>query len=358
MIARHRSPSAKSWAAMARTATIWAATIWAASLAACAPRAMAPGPPVEAARLEANEIVAPDGARLPLRAWLPEGEPRAVILGLHGMNDYSNAFDEPGQYWRARGIATYAYDQRGFGGTVSRGFWPGESALVEDLGVAVALVRARHPGKALYLVGESMGGGVGLAALGGASPPAIDGAILVAPAIWGRASMGLPERMALWLAARIAPSMILTGRGLKIAPSDNEEMLRRLARDPLVIKGARIDAIWGLVNLMDAALESAARLKTPALVLYGERDEIIPREATRILLERLPPDGKARVAIYPSGYHMLTRDLQANIVLDDIAAWIARRGAGEDAALPSGADARGRNALAPPAPHPVGRERS
>src|SRR3546814_4230142 len=41
---------------------------------------------------------------------------RAVILGLNGFNDYSNAFSEPAAYWATQGIITYAYDQRGFGG--------------------------------------------------------------------------------------------------------------------------------------------------------------------------------------------------------------------------------------------------
>ena len=40
---------------------------------------------------------ADDGTRLPLRSWLPDGPPKAVILALHGFNDYSNAFDDAGR---------------------------------------------------------------------------------------------------------------------------------------------------------------------------------------------------------------------------------------------------------------------
>ena len=50
---------------------------------------------------------------------------RAVILALHGFNDYSNAFEGPGEVWAGHGIATYAYDQRGFGAAPERGLWPG-----------------------------------------------------------------------------------------------------------------------------------------------------------------------------------------------------------------------------------------
>src|SRR6266487_195279 len=34
-------------------------------------------------------FIAPDGAQLPLRKWLPKGQPKAVVLALHGFGDYS-----------------------------------------------------------------------------------------------------------------------------------------------------------------------------------------------------------------------------------------------------------------------------
>src|SRR6266478_3082002 len=40
-------------------------------------------------------FIADDGARLPLRRWLPPGGVEAVILALHGFGDYSHAFAMP-----------------------------------------------------------------------------------------------------------------------------------------------------------------------------------------------------------------------------------------------------------------------
>src|SRR5207302_1302111 len=117
---------------------------------------------------------------------------------------------------------------------------------------------------------------------------------------------------------------------------DNIEMLRRFSRDPLVIKATRVDAIYGLVDLMDAALASAPKLDLPLLYLYGEHDEIVPEAPTRRMIATLPAAtaGSRRVAWYANGYHMLMRDLDAAVVVGDIASWIAERGA----PLPSGAD--------------------
>jgi len=306
---------------------------------ACAPVVVAPGPAVRAPELGGDAFIASDGAVLPMRAWMPNEErPAAVIVAVHGFNDYSNFFDAPGSYFADRGIASYAYDQRGFGAAPHPGRWAGHDAMAGDLRAVLEAVRARHAGVPLCLLGMSMGGAVVMVAMTGENPPVVDGAILVAPAVWGQATMPWYQRAGLSVAARTVPWLRLSGRGLGRVPSDNREMLKALGRDPLVIKETRVDAIHGLVGLMDAALEAAARFDDHALILYGTRDEIIPRDPTELMLSRLPgvPPQRRRIAVYDTGYHMLLRDLQAETVWRDIAAWIAD----PSEPLPSGAGPR------------------
>ncbi len=189
---------------------------------------------------------------------------KAIILALHGFNDYSNAFEGPGEAWAKRGIATYAYDQRGFGAAPERGFWPGRAALAADAATASQILRRLYPGVPLYLLGDSMGGAVAVVAMtgeSGAPIPDVDGVILTAPAVWGRATMDLAPKTALWIGVRLMPGLTLSGRSLHILASDNIPMLRALGHDPLVIKETRVDTIWGLVNLMDAALDLAPALR-------------------------------------------------------------------------------------------------
>ena len=292
--------------------------------AGCAPRVQGPGPFVAPPGIDGDRFIAADGTALPLRRWLPKAEPlRAVIVALHGFNDYGKFFETPGTFLADRGIASYAYDQRGFGATARPGLWPGVKALTDDLKAVARQVRTRHPGLPLYLLGASMGGAVIMVSETGDDPPAADGVILSAPAVWGRSTMPAYQRGALWLAARLVPWLKLSGRGLRRRASDNVAMLRALGRDPLVIKETRIDALWGLTNLMDAALDAASRFDAKALILLGANDEIIPAEPNQRMIARLPPSPRRRMVRYPSGFHMLLRDLKAEIVWRDIAAWIA-----------------------------------
>ena len=313
---------------------------------ACAPTTLPPGPGPSEPQLREDSLIMGDGFALPLRRWLPpEGtETRAVLLALHGFNDYSRAFESPGEAWAARGIATYAYDQRGFGESPHAGLWAGHERMAADLAEARAAVGRRHPGLPVYLLGDSMGAAVVLVALTGAAPPAeVSGAVLVAPAVWGRKTMPVHQRVALWIAARVMPWARFSGGGLGIQASDNIEMLRALGRDPLVIKRTRVDAIDGLTDLMSAALEAAPRFESRALLLYGEKDEIVPREPVFDFWRGLPESAAARQrqALYAEGWHMLLRDLQAETVIEDVAAWILRPGG----ALPSGADEHASAAL-------------
>lgn len=283
--------------------------------------------------LSPAHAVMADGYHLPLSVWLPSGEPQGIVLGLHGFNDYRAAFSAPAEFLAANNIMTYAYDQRGFGETAQRGLWPGPDVLQQDARTMVQLLCARYPEKPLFLLGESMGGAVVMDMIQNAETACLKGVILVAPAVWGWQTMPLWQRSALWLAAHTAPGQTLTGEGLELTPSDNIEMLRALGRDPLVIKETRIDAVFGLTNLMESALHSSQQLILPALILYGEHDDIIPSNSMCEMLQGLPgpPAGRWRMVLYPAGYHMLTRDLQAAVVLQDMVSWMQN----QTAPLPS-----------------------
>jgi hypothetical protein len=113
-------------------------------------------------------------------------------------------------------------------------------------------------------------------------------------------------------------------------------MLRGLNADPLFIKKTRIDAVEGLAELMDTGLAASAKQKLPVLYLYGGRDEIIPPKASELAMERLlAHDPLGRGAFYDDSWHMMTRDLEGETVLADIAAFLDH----PTAPLPSGADA-------------------
>jgi alpha-beta hydrolase superfamily lysophospholipase len=307
---------------------------------ACAPTlqsARHPDPDFAGPHLEADVFVSFDGTRLGLTRWdaLGAAPPWAVIVGVHGMNDYANAFHLAAPWWAARGVTTLAYDQRGFGRSAPRGLWAPDALRVEDLRTLVALARAQWPHAVIAVAGESLGGAVAMQAFASDRPPAADRLILLAPAVWGWSDQPLSYRMALWIAARLAPAKVFTPPAFvtnRIWASDNHEELYAMGRDPLMIWGARTDALYGLVDTMQRAQAAAARQgAAPTLYMYGAHDEIIPKAATLAAVRRLPP--AVRTAFYADGWHLLLRDLHANLVWADALAFLRDPAA----PLPSGA---------------------
>ncbi|MGH7117956.1 MAG: alpha/beta fold hydrolase [Acetobacteraceae bacterium] len=311
------------------------------SLSACAAR-LAPAGPAEIVPAMGREaFVMPDGVRLPYRAWLPSGKLRAVMLALHGFNDSRDAFALSAPLFALAGMAVFSPDQRGFGATPERGFWPGTKALVDDARTMAELLHRRYPSVPLYLLGESMGGAVLMLLATSPDPPPAAGYILAAPAVWGRADMNVLYRTALWFAWETVPGLRVFGAGL-VKASSNRVALEALGRDPLTIHETRVDVIHGLVDLMSRALAAASRFAAPALVLYGKHDELVPKPAMAAMWRAIPKGAPVRFAYYADGYHLLLRDLDRGLPIGDIIAWIRSPAA----PLPSGAGRAARAWLA------------
>ncbi len=305
-------------------------------LNSCSPYLREPGQTIRTPQLTEKEFFTADGEILALKTWRSEDNPpKAIIIALHGFNDYSNFFKAPGTFFAKQGILSYAYDQRGFGASKYPGSWSGAKAMTNDLRTFIGLVKDRHPLIPLYLLGESMGGALIIVAATEAPTLNVNGVILSAPAVWGRITMPWYQRIALQIGVHIMPSVKITGEKLNLKPSDNIKMLQALGRDPLIIQKTRVDAVFGLVNLMDKALKRTPHFTETALILYGEKDDIIPSESIQLMLSRLNHTKKRyRLALYKNGYHMLLRDLKARIPWNDIVYWIQNN----DQPLKSGSD--------------------
>jgi alpha-beta hydrolase superfamily lysophospholipase len=173
-----------------------------------------------------------------------------------------------------------------------------------------------------------MGGAIAILAAERAPP--VDRYVLLAPAVWSRAQMNALMRGGLWLAGRTMPAMSVGGGVGGVVASDNDAALRRLARDPLVLRRSRVDAALGLVDLMDRAAPAlpscclgTGGARVPVLLLYGAQDSVVPPRPTRAALRAIPPEAPIRIAVYAEGFHLLLAGNDRAAVVGDVLAFVA-----------------------------------
>lgn len=276
-----------------------------------------------------SEIALSSGHTLPLRTWHPTQPTQMVVVGIHGFNDYSGAFQALADHLvEAHQATIYAYDQQSFGANPNRGLWPGKQVLVDNLIEVVQHIRAQHPSLPVVLVGESMGGALVHMALAQAGPTVADKVLLLAPAVWGLNHMpGFMstsiQHLNIW-----APNLQLShfgARSLGIRPSDDPQVIRQINTDPLFNQRTAVNSLYGVATLMEDAFRTPLQSTVPTLVMYGLQDKIIPPRAVCRWLRHqatIAPHTATQFYIYPQGWHMLTRQTQATAVLDDIQQWL------------------------------------
>jgi acylglycerol lipase len=281
-----------------------------------------PRPRTQTPKRVDDTLITGDGVRLPLASWLPESPPRAVMLGLHGYGDYRQAFGSVGPWFAAHDVAFFAYDQRGFGETASRGVWPGGDNLIRDLADAVTMLRGEHGGLPLFVLGESMGGSVALGGLGRGQVTGVDALILAAPGARGDVPMGQLHDLALRLGALALPWLAMELRRGGQPWFDPDEAAR-LADDPLILRDLRVGTYDGLVELATLASEPPEADLPPTLLLYGGLDRTIPRRAIDDLVLTLGDKDQVTLRVYPEAHHLLLHENHAADVCADCFAWLA-----------------------------------
>ena len=201
-----------------------------------------PAPPAELGDL--------DGLAYSL--WLPEGDPWAGVVVLHGARSCKESHHDYARAARSAGLSAVCFDQRGHGETGGR-----LDARVLDDVAAIATLLGDVP---LALRGSSMGGYLAILAAAGVGARAI-------VAICAASSDGL------W-------------RGLRSGeldfPADVPSLEAFLAEHPL-----------------DMTVE---RLAIPLLLLHADGDEQVPAAPARERARR-SPDPRTELVIVPGGHH-------------------------------------------------------
>jgi alpha-beta hydrolase superfamily lysophospholipase len=266
--------------------------------------------------IEVTTIQGKDGVELHLRKW-PSPEPRRTLLLVHGAFEHAGRFAHVAEFFAARGYEVYAYDQRGHGDSGGIRIDVDDfTRYVDDLERVLRTVqRADRP---LVVYSQSMGSLIAVL-YASSTRPQPSAYVLAAVALDAVAPAA--QKVAARVLSRVAPGFRMTAPVKEEQLSRDPAVGRAYSADPLVDRRATVR--WGarLLDAMEGAREGLERIDTPALVIHGTDDQLVPPAASAPLAAVPAVERK----LFPGLRHELHNEPEKEEVLGFVASWLDQR---------------------------------
>lgn len=283
--------------------------------------------------------------------WRPVGEIKSVVQIAHGVAEHIERYEAFAAFLCENGIAVFANDHLGHGKSVNDETelgWFGESngwhVVVGDMKKLHDIIRGKHPGKPVFLLGHSMGSFLARTYIT-LHPDDFHGVILSGtgqqPALICRAGgfMAAQEirkhdsKYRSPLLNKMAFGSYLSKIEKPATPNDwlsrDAELVARYTADPLcgyvATAGLMRDMMQGLLFIQKKENLSKMRKLLPVLFLSGAED---PVGAWSKGVEQAAASFKkvgmrdVKVKLYPGGRHEMLNETNKEEVYADILAWL------------------------------------
>jgi len=262
------------------------------------------------------------GLRIYRQCWLPEGEPKAVLLIVHGLGEHCGRYTNVVNHLVPRGYALYGLDHVGHGRSEgAREYVERFEDFVDTLDTYRGIVAQAQPDKPLFLYGHSMGGLITASYL-------LDRQAGLAGAILSAALTRVPENIS---AATVAVGRVLSRLVPKAGVlaldvtgvSRDPAVVQAYVDDPLVFHGktpARLSA--ELLRAMQRITAEASKITLPVFILQGSGDRLVNPGDARFLHGAVGSVDKT-LKVYDGLYHEAHNEPERATVLGDVEAWLA-----------------------------------
>jgi alpha-beta hydrolase superfamily lysophospholipase len=260
-------------------------------------------------------------AKIYYQAWLPDGEPKAALLIVHGLAEHSGRYTNVVKHFVPRGYAAYGLDLIGHGRSDgARAFVRDFAEYTGTVGTYLGMVRGWQPEMPIFLLGHSLGALIGACCF-------LDYPSSLAGAVLSGTSVQMPDN--------ITPAIVLIAKALStLAPkikvqaiesewvSRDPDVVRVYKDDPLVYTGG-ITARTGveLLKAQQRAMAEASRITLPILMVHGGDDRLTPLAGARAFYETIGSADKT-LKVYGGLYHEVYNEPEREQVLSDVEAWL------------------------------------
>jgi alpha-beta hydrolase superfamily lysophospholipase len=261
---------------------------------------------------------------LPLINWQPADKvSNAVILCVHGLGLENRVYDPFGTQMAARHFTVYAMDVRGFGAWQSQ--YGSEtvnfSRALSDVSAIIHLIKTKHPGLPVFLLGESMGGAIVLR-FAADFESEIAGVISSAPPAQRFGEIRTAAQVALHLFSHPYTPFDI-GTQLAEQATSRAELRDLWKRDP---KAKTQLSPVELIMFDHFVKETQARCSsihsTPVMIVQGMADRLVNPKGSYDMYDSVRSPDKTMMII-GNAEHLIFENLeQSPVLLDGLTTWL------------------------------------
>ena len=269
-----------------------------------------------------EQLESTGGLKVFARSWSPSDRARGVVVIVPGFNSHSGYYTWVADQLVAQRFAVFAVDLRGRGRSDGERFYVQQfSDYVSDVETVMKVVKSRHPGLPVFLLGHSAGGVV-------AACYTLEHQSELAGLISESIAHEVP-----------APSFALAVfKGLShVAPHAHVLHLKNedFSRDPEVVRAMNDDPLIAHetqpTQTLAEMVRADERLRTdfpkftlPLLILHGTADKATKPSGSKRFYDSASSRDKT-LKLYDGSFHDPLNDVDKATVMEDIAGWIAAR---------------------------------
>lgn len=264
-----------------------------------------------------------DGTTIYSESWLPDAEPRAVVMIVHGLGEHIGRYSHVAPKLVDAGYAVYGLDHHGHGksGGEPRTYFDRFDQPLDDLKEYLHTIKITHPGKKIFMYGHSLGS---LITLSFALRYQQELAGLV---ISGSTLAVETTQPAVMLAAasvlnKIAPKLAITPPVPSTTLSRDEAVSRAYDADPLVEHGnVRVRMGYQIISMSRYVKAHLSELKLPIFIFHGAADQLTPPPGSQLVYDGAGSTDKT-LKFYDNLRHETHNEPEQGMVIDNIIQWL------------------------------------
>ncbi|KAF8963601.1 Alpha/Beta hydrolase protein [Flammula alnicola] len=272
-------------------------------------------------------LVGPSATQFYTRTYIPAPEvpTTAAVVAVHGFAEHIGRYSHFHPLIAERGIAVFAYDQRGFGltaqdttGKKSKGSAYGKTSWKEqmaDIEWAVGHAQKAFEGVPLFLMGHSMGGAeaLGFATQGDkhkSTLALLTGIIATSPLI--EQTIPAPKVMK-WVGGKLStvmPNMLIPAEVKSEQLSHDPEVNSAYLKDPLVKQSGSLKGLHDMLSNGELLLKDRANHwpnDLPVLLVHGTEDKVTSPKASQAFHDKISAS-KKKIVLFQGAYHELQNE--------------------------------------------------